>query len=104
MRGVSIMTLTALPTTESPARDLVCRACGARFPLAAQHACHECFGPLEVGYDEAAIARVTRAQIEAGPQNIWRYAPLLPTGQDPTARVTLDPGCTPLVRADALAA
>jgi threonine synthase len=98
------MTLTALASTESPARDLVCRACGARFPLAAQHACHECFGPLEIGYDDAAIARVTRAQIEAGPQNIWRYAPLLPTGQDPATRVTLDPGCTPLVRADALAA
>ena len=26
---------------------------------------------------------VTREQIEAGPQNIWRYAALLPVGQDP---------------------
>ena len=30
---------------------------------------------------------VTREQIEAGPQNIWRYAALLPVGQDPA-----DPG------------
>jgi threonine synthase len=88
----------------SPARDLVCRGCGARFPLAAQHACYECFGPLEVGYDEAALRAVTREQIERGPNNIWRYAPLLPAGLDPASRVTLDPGCTPLVRADALAA
>ncbi len=88
----------------SPARDLVCRGCGARFPLAAQHACYECFGPLEVGYDEAALRAVTREQIQRGPNNIWRYAPLLPVGLDPASRVTLDPGCTPLVRADALAA
>ena len=89
---------------DSPARDLVCRGCGARFPLAAQHACFECFGPLEVGYDEAALRAVTRERIQSGPQNIWRYAPLLPVGLDPASRVTLDPGLTPLVRADALAA
>ncbi len=91
-------------TSTSPARGLICRACGAEYPLAAQQACYECFGPLEVAYDEAALARVTRAQIEAGPQNIWRYAALLPAGQNPDTRVTLDPGMTPLVAAPALAA
>jgi threonine synthase len=91
-------------TSASPARGLICRACSAEYPLAAQHACYECFGPLEVAYDEAALARVTRAQIEAGPQNIWRYAALLPAGQDPATRVTLDPGLTPLVAAPRLAA
>jgi threonine synthase len=90
--------------TNSPARHLVCRGCGATFPLAAQHACFECFGPLEVGYDAEALRRVTREQIEAGPQNIWRYVPLLPVGADPSTRVTLDPGLTPLIRANALAA
>ncbi|HCT78474.1 MAG TPA: threonine synthase [Micromonosporaceae bacterium] len=88
----------------SPARGLECRACRTRFPLAAQHACYECFGPLEIWYDEAALATVTREQIEAGPKNIWRYAGLLPAGQDPALRVTLDPGFTPLIKADALAA
>ena len=98
---------TALSTplfAGSPARDLVCRGCGTRFPLAAQHACFECFGPLEVGYDASALASVTREQIERGPRSIWRYAGLLPTGTDPASRVTLDPGFTPLVRADRLAA
>jgi threonine synthase len=90
--------------TDSPARHLVCRGCGATFPIAAQHACFECFGPLEVGYDIEALRRVTREQIEAGPKNIWRYAALLPVGLDPASRVTLNPGLTPLVRADALAA
>jgi threonine synthase len=97
------MTSTLSVFTDSPARNLVCRGCGATFPLAAQHACYECFGPLEVGYDAAALARVTREQIEAGPKNIWRYAPLLPVGLDPASRVTLDPGLTPLVAADGLA-
>ena len=91
-------------TSPSPARSLVCRGCGAEYPLAAQHACYECFGPLEVGYDIDALRRVTREQIAAGPANLWRYAALLPTGQDPDSRVTLNPGLTPLVRAEALAA
>ncbi|MFB9239829.1 threonine synthase [Plantactinospora siamensis] len=97
---------STIPATArtSPARALICRGCGAEYPLIAQHACYECFGPLEVGYDAAALARVTRAEIEAGPANIWRYAPLLPTGQDPSARVTLDPGLTPLVAAPRLGA
>ena len=87
----------------SAARNLTCRNCGTEAPLRAQHACYQCFGPLEVGYDTDVLARVTRAEIEAGPANMWRYAPLLPVGQDPSSRVTLNPGLTPLVRADALA-
>ncbi|MGA8115270.1 MAG: threonine synthase [Actinocatenispora sp.] len=101
------MTTTAPADTETPtgpARALVCRNCGAEYPLIAQNACFECFGPLEVGYDEDALRAVRRETIEAGPRNIWRYAPLLPAGQDPATRVTLNPGLTPLVRADALAA
>src|SRR3954451_3949880 len=99
------MTLTAPETTvvPSPAKGLVCRNCGASFGLIAEHACAECFGPLEVDYDYDLLRSVTREQIEAGPQNIWRYAALLPVGQDPADRVSLNPGMTPLVRADRLA-
>src|SRR6185312_2334166 len=105
MRGSLIVTSTVnSPFTDTAARHLVCRGCGATYPLAAQHACYECFGPLEVGYDADELKRVTRERIESGPHNIWRYAPLLPVGADPASRVTLDPGMTPLVRADALAA
>jgi threonine synthase len=87
----------------SAARCLICRNCGTEAPLRAQHACYQCFGPLEIAYDATALASVTRGQIEAGPPTMWRYAPLLPVGQDATTRVTLDPGLTPLVRAAALA-
>jgi len=88
---------------EPAASALVCRNCGAQYPLGAQHACFECFGPLEIGYHEDRLARVTRAQIEAGPQSLWRYAGLLPTGTDPATRVDSGTGMTPLVRADRLA-
>ncbi|QXG74867.1 threonine synthase [Modestobacter sp. L9-4] len=92
------------PVPLNPARGLICRNCGATFGLIAEHACAECFGPLEVDYDKDLMRAVTRQQIEAGPQNIWRYVALLPVGHDPASRVTLDPGMTPLVKADRLAA
>src|SRR5262245_15093978 len=85
------------------ARCLICRNCGTEAPLRPQHACYSCFGPLEVDYDPAVLRGITRATIEAGPPSMWRYAPLLPAGQDPATRVTLDPGWTPLVSAAALA-
>jgi threonine synthase len=93
-----------ITSTPNPARALVCRGCGTEYPLAAQHACYECFGPLEIGYHTDLLRTVTREQIAAGPANLWRYAGLLPAGQDPATRITLNPGLTPLVRADALAA
>jgi threonine synthase len=98
--------MTALldrPIVPSPATALVCRNCGAQFPLGPQHACFECFGPLEIGYDPAALARVTHDDIAAGPQSIWRYAGLLPVGQNPATRVDSNTGMTPLIRADRLA-
>src|ERR1700754_3807792 len=83
------------------ATGLTCRECGNTVELGPHYACSECFGPLEVGYD---FPRLTRADIEAGPQNIWRYAPLLPVPQDIATRPTTEPGYTRLVRADGLAA
>jgi len=83
------------------ARQLVCRECAASYPIGARYACEECFGPLEVGYD---LGTVARADIEAGPGSMWRYAPLLPVSTDPALRpVDLAPGWTRLHRADQLA-
>ncbi|HVC70070.1 MAG TPA: threonine synthase [Acidimicrobiales bacterium] len=82
---------------------LRCRECARSYPAEALHVCDYCFGPLEVVYDYDALrATLTRAQIEAGPQTIWRYAPLLPVVDN--APIDLGTGCTPLVRADRLAA
>jgi threonine synthase len=103
-KGLELMTaLIDRPTVPSPASALVCRNCGAQYPLGAQHACFECFGPLEIGYDVAALARVTHDEIAAGPYSLWRYAGLLPVGQNPATRVDSGTGMTPLIRADRLA-
>ncbi len=83
------------------ATHLVCRACGEQTQLGPFYACMECFGPLEVGY---AFPAVTRAQIEAGPKSIWRYAPLLPVPADIATFRSTDPGFTRLVDAGNLAA
>jgi threonine synthase len=82
------------------ATGLSCRECGKTTTLGPNYACEECFGPLEVCYDHPQL---TRADIEAGPWNIWRYAPLLPVPQDIASRPTTEPGYTKLIRADALA-
>jgi threonine synthase len=92
-------------TTTNPARfgfasHLACRECGAISDLGATHVCAECFGPLEVGYDLPAL---TRAVIEAGPPNIWRYASLLPVPAGVATAPSTEPGGTRLFRADHLA-
>ena len=79
---------------------LVCRECRATQPLGPSYACQECFGPLEIGYE---FPEVTRAQIEAGPKNIWRYQALLPVPTDITSSPNMEPGFTRLIRADNLA-
>src|SRR6266700_2795701 len=93
-------TATPAPSRFGYASGLACRECGQTYDLGAQHACSECFGPLEVGYD---LPPLTRAGIEAGPQTIWRYASLLPVPADIADMPNTEPGCTRLVRADNLA-
>jgi threonine synthase len=79
---------------------LSCRECGEHSPLGPRYVCELCFGPLEVAYE---LPAVTREQIAAGPNSLWRYAPLLPVPADAAASRNLAPGFTRLVRADNLA-
>jgi len=79
---------------------LCCRECGERVELGPKYVCESCFGPLEVAYD---FGTVTRADIERGPNSIWRYAPLLPVPADVADKPNLNPGGTRLVRAENLA-
>ena len=84
-------------------QGLVCRECARQYPIAPQHVCELCFGPLEVAYDyEAIAAETTRATIEAGPSSIWRYAPFLPAPED--SRIDIGAGWTRLRQAPRLAA
>jgi threonine synthase len=93
---------------------LECKECKAQYPLEALYVCERCFGPLEVAYDHSRLGRDVaelRRRIQGGPQNIWRYADFLPLAGGPpgpsgrlASRVGLPAGCTPLIRADRLAA
>jgi threonine synthase len=101
---------------------LQCKECKSEYPLEALYVCERCFGPLEVAYDHSRLAGgdsgELRRRIQAGPQNIWRYADFLPTtaygrgapsglpentGGGGSVRTGLPAGCTPLIRADRLA-
>jgi threonine synthase len=81
---------------------LSCKECGTEYPLDARYVCESCFGPLEVAYEaRTANGAALRRKIQAGPAGIWRYADFLPFAERP--RDPLEPGLTPLVRADRLA-
>jgi threonine synthase len=100
------MTLLADVSTSTsfdlgPARALSCRECGHQIPLAAEFACPQCFGPLEVAYDFPAV---TRESIEAGPKSIWRYQQLLPVPSTVQEHPNTEPGLTRLIKADRLGA
>jgi threonine synthase len=83
------------------ATGLTCRECGTKVELGPHYACPECFGPLEVSYRFPAL---THADIESGPQSLWRYASLLPVPSDIARTPGTEPGWTRLLRADNLAA
>ena len=83
------------------ATALRCRECSREYEKQPISICEWCFGPLEVVYDYAAIAKViSRKGIEAGPRTAWRYRELLPVGDGPP--VDLHAGFTPLLKADNL--
>ncbi len=81
------------------ATGLACRECGHTQELGPHYACPECFGPLEIAYD---FPTLTRADIEAGPSNMWRYKALLPVPADIEASPNLEPGFTRLLKANNL--
>ena len=82
-------------------KSLFCRECGHEYPVEPEHVCEFCFGPLEVGYDYDAIARVmSKQRIQAGPLSIWRYEDLLPVSRE--SGIDMGTGFTPLMRADNL--
>lgn len=98
-------TADTAPVDLGTAVALSCRECGERTPLGPVFACAACFGPLEVAYElPAGDPEALRKAIEAGPENIWRYAPLLPVPADVATKPNLNPGFTQLIKADRLAA
>ncbi len=93
----------ALDRLRSNVTALRCRECGSVARVGPLHVCGFCFGPLEVVYDETVAATFSRAAIEAGPPNVWRYAPLLPVIESGPLPADLGSGFTPFVPAPRLA-
>ena len=82
--------------------SLKCKECGESYPLDARFVCEQCFGPLEVAYDNSDLdPEEARRKIQAGSRGIWRYSDFLPFQGRPGD--PLEPGLTPLIRADRLA-
>jgi threonine synthase len=82
--------------------SLKCKECGTAYELEARYVCENCFGPLEAAYDYSGLDPAeTKRRIQAGSQGIWRYVDFLPFAGPPGD--PLEPGLTPLVRADRLA-
>ena len=81
---------------------LRCRECGREYPKAPIAGCEDCFAPLEVDYDYAAISRaLSREEIASRDFSLWRYHELLPLDGEPV--IGRASGATPLIRADRLA-
>ena len=80
---------------------LYCRECGREYPVAPEHVCEFCFGPLEVAYDYDEIAKnLSRESIQDGPLTMWRYDQLLPANRENA--VNIGAGMTPLLKANNL--
>src|ERR1700729_2852479 len=81
--------------------SLKCKECATEYELGAAYFCERCFGPLEVKYDHSELdAAEAKRRIQAGSRGIWRYADFLPFAGRPGD--PLEPGLTPLLRADRL--
>jgi threonine synthase len=81
----------------SAVSQLECSRGGKRFERGQVLNLCDCGGPLLVRYDLESLRRSwSRDQIAAGPNSMWRYAPVLPARAE--SIVSLGEGMTPLIR------
>jgi threonine synthase len=93
----------AIPA-KSTLSHLSCPECGKKF-LAdeIQSICTDCNSPIFAVYDlEAARKNVTKEELRLRVKGVWRWAELLPV-RDPTFRITLGEGDSPLLQMPRLA-
>lgn len=83
-------------------KGLKCKECGTEYKAEAVHVCELCFGPLEVNYDFTPLkGKITRQDIQSGPNSIWRYRQFLPV--ETTDPIDMGTGMTPLLKSHRLA-
>jgi threonine synthase len=82
--------------------ELRCNECGKSWGNCPRSFCEDCFSPLEVAFDYAALKKsVSREDLVSRPFNMWRYSEFLPLPEKFTAPNAT--GGTPLVAAQKLA-
>jgi threonine synthase len=82
--------------------ELRCNECGKTWGNCPRSFCEDCFSPLEVAFDYAALKKsVNREDLTSRPFNMWRYSEFLPLPEKFTAPNAT--GGTPLVAAQKLA-
>jgi threonine synthase len=79
-------------------KSLKCRECLKEYEPQFRYVCEECFGPLDVTYNELSI---TKSTFELREKTYWRYFELLPIANKSNI-VSLNAGLTPLQHADRL--
>jgi threonine synthase len=83
--------------------ELRCKECGKTWGNSPRSFCEDCFSPLEVSFDYAALKKsVRREDLASRPFNMWRYSEFLPLPEK--FKVPNAVGGTPLVAARKLAA
>ena len=78
--------------------NLQCRECKREYEPTFRYVCEECFGPLDVKYNDIQVNRRT---FEGRGQTYWRYREFLPI-LDLANVVDIGTGMTPLHKADKL--
>jgi threonine synthase len=82
--------------------ELRCKECGKTWGNSPRSFCEDCFSPLEVSFDYAAVQKkVRREDLASRPFNMWRYLEFLPVPEKFIAPNSV--GGTPLVHARTLA-
>ena len=82
-------------------KSLQCRECRKGYEPQFRYVCEDCFGPLDVVYNEDNIIGVNKHTFESREKTYWRYFELLPIA-DRSNIVSLNAGLTPLQAADKL--
>ena len=82
-------------------KSLQCRECRKEYEPQFRYVCEDCFGPLDVLYNNDNIIGVNKHTFESREKTYWRYFELLPIA-DRSNIVSLNAGLTPLQTADKL--
>ena len=92
------------PAISNTLTHLECGLCSRKYEPGKVHNLCDCGGPLLVRYDLEKLRRIwSRDQVATGPNNMWRYGPVLPPTRQ-TSIISLGEGRTPLVRTARLGA